>query len=332
MRTKALYFPYINLPNDSWLYLMLLYWDQLSSIVPSEYLHDPEKLSPHMTTLMRAGLVNPLTPTTYIPDMKHFGKPFVDFVQHRVRKRYLRNSVTTQKTLIHIEKLGPVADELVRLELARPTTYPWYEMDHWVANAFMSYLASVLGSLPNVESAPVTNDESCFHLLAGYERSPYSVGSRERQLVLEAVFPFPKQDLSLKKLLKFRQKYGEEMARFRNKIEGLCVDLSDISDQNTREEKRHLTVQEMKQDIEYVSARMQETWREVVLLDVLPILGIGGSVIASLQGDQMLGAGLGALSLSSALCQFFKRNRDRELLLNHPMAYGALLRRQWPSL
>ncbi len=179
MRCKALYFPYINLPDDDWLYLMLLYWDQLSSIVPHEYVYNPEKLSPHMSTLIKEGLVNPVIPQDFIHDVEDFGEPFLGFVRRRVRRTQLRNPATTQRIPIHVEKLGQVADELVELNLATRTRYPWYEVDSWVANAFMSYLASVIGSLPEVDSAPITNDASCFRLLAGNQRRSFAERTSE---------------------------------------------------------------------------------------------------------------------------------------------------------
>ena len=88
MRTKALYFPYINLPNNDWLYLMLLYWDQISTIVPSEYVYDRRKLLPHMSTLIEEGLVDFIEPQKFIENKNEFGKPFIGFVKRRFRVGY----------------------------------------------------------------------------------------------------------------------------------------------------------------------------------------------------------------------------------------------------
>lgn len=129
MRAKALYFPYIDIPDSEWLYLMLLYWDQLSSIMPSEYANNPQRLSTHMSTLVKEGLVNPIMPQVFIDDKEEFGKPFLTFINQRVRARRinLRDNTDTRRIPIHVEKLGPVADELVELNLANYTGYPWYE-------------------------------------------------------------------------------------------------------------------------------------------------------------------------------------------------------------
>ena len=152
----------------------------------------------------------------------------------------------------------------------------------------------MIGSLPEVDSAPITNDASCFYLLAGNQRRPFGERIRQRQVILEEIFPFPKADLSLNSVVKFKKRYGKELARFREKIEGLCIDLSNIPDPNDREEKRQTTARELKQQIDIISGRMRETWQQVVFLDILPVLGAGGSVVVNLHGDQMLAAGLGA--------------------------------------
>jgi hypothetical protein len=45
---------------------MALYWDKISAIVPFEFYHHPEKLTPFMRELLSNGLVQPIIPTEYI--------------------------------------------------------------------------------------------------------------------------------------------------------------------------------------------------------------------------------------------------------------------------
>ncbi len=316
MRTNALYFPYIEPPEDEWLYLMLLYWNKLSSIVPSEYVDNPQRFSPHMSALMAEGLVNPVVPQGLIDDKEEFGKPFLGFISRRVRARktQLRDDTTVRRVPIHVEKLGPVADELVELNLATYTGYPWYEMDSWVANAFMSYLASFIGSLPEVDSAPITNNEICFSLLGGYPRKFTGQRIIQRYEVLKGIFPFPNTGVNLHEVIEFKEKYGDELARFRDHIEGLCIELSNIRNQDDREEKKQIEVRRLQQEIDHIASRMQGTWHEIVFLDILPVLSGGAS------------------SLPTVIYQSIERRKNRALLHDHPLAYGALLKRQWPHL
>lgn len=316
MRAKALYFPYINLPENDWLYLMLLYWDQLSSIVPSEYVYDRSQLLPHMSTLMKEGLVDFIEPQKFIENKDDFGEPFLAFVKRRVKTSRMQvGENVLERFPVHIEKLGPLADELVRMNLATSADYPWYEMDRWVADAFMAYLASFIGSLPEINSAPITNNEICFRLLGGYPRKTVRERTIQRYEILRSIMPFPKNGLSLGKVIKFKEKYHSELSRFRDHIEGLSIDLSNLTDPEDRDQRGEITLRELKQEIDEIASRMRETWHEVLFLDVLPILGAGGP-----------------LSLPTAIYQSIERRRNRQLLHNYPLAYGALLKREWHAL
>jgi hypothetical protein len=148
---------------------------------------------------------------------------------------------------------------------------------------------------------------------------------------LGEIFPFPKAELSLNKVIKFKQKYGAELTRFRNKIEGMCIDLSNIPLRD-REEQRQIKTQELKDDMDLVANHMKETWHQITFLDVFPVLSVTGSVIAGLQGHQTLAVGAGALSLSTAIYRYIELKSDRGFLIKEPLAYGALLNREWPRL
>ena len=55
-----LYYPDIDLPNNEWLLKALLYWDEISSIVPNSY-HNCAT-SPEMAYLMEEGVYQPISP------------------------------------------------------------------------------------------------------------------------------------------------------------------------------------------------------------------------------------------------------------------------------
>jgi hypothetical protein len=44
VKNRILYFPYIRVPESTWLTQVLLYWDQVSSIVPYEFTQRPDSL------------------------------------------------------------------------------------------------------------------------------------------------------------------------------------------------------------------------------------------------------------------------------------------------
>ena len=61
-KNKVLYFPYINVPQNKWFTQILLYWDEIGTILPSQNNHEPILLDDHMRELIDARLVRPIDP------------------------------------------------------------------------------------------------------------------------------------------------------------------------------------------------------------------------------------------------------------------------------
>lgn len=157
MRSNALFFPYIALPNEAWTVKSLLYWDKLSSIVPLDYLDRPEQMSGFMRELLMEGLVEPIMPGQYIHRIAQFDESFIQLVEHRLRRRPPITKPNGPRSRIHAEKLGAIPDFLVESGLARRVNWNWYDVESATANLFMAYLAACLGAIPEVDAAPVTN-------------------------------------------------------------------------------------------------------------------------------------------------------------------------------
>jgi hypothetical protein len=63
MKRSILYYPTINIPTNSWLRNSLLYWDEISSIVPQDYDdNNLIKLSSDIEYLIKKGLFRPIRP------------------------------------------------------------------------------------------------------------------------------------------------------------------------------------------------------------------------------------------------------------------------------
>lgn len=54
---NLLYYPYINLPNTDWAIRALLYYDNISSIVPTQYFYEPEQYEPFMREVIQNELI-----------------------------------------------------------------------------------------------------------------------------------------------------------------------------------------------------------------------------------------------------------------------------------
>jgi hypothetical protein len=334
MRDNALYFPYINVPESDWFTRVLLYWDKVSSIVPNDYIYNPERLDPYMRSLVEAGLVHQVIPGKYIDEIPHFEEPFISYVRKILAEQekfgssnYLSKRFQ-QSTLIHIEKLGDIAEELIDLGVAkRQNNYPWYKVDFWVAEAFMAYLASVLGKHEEVNAAPVTYLDTSFALLSGYNYSESIQGRRRkiRDYIVKYLLPSPEGKVDIDELVKFKDKHGKSLSRLRNTVEDTCIELANISDENTTKERMELTVKQFNNDVEEIKEAMRTYWSRTTFTILLPLLSTGGGVITAVYGNEpLLGAVLGLPGLATAIYQAFAGDTSYQEKMQHPLAYAAL--------
>src|SRR5262249_11927046 len=105
-----------------WLTQMLLYWDQVSSIVPSEFIPKPEWLGTYRRGLVQEELVFQVIPLKYLDEIPNFVDSFLAHVDglgpEGARRRTLFARGKTSE--IHIEKMGNIGYQLVRRRIARP--------------------------------------------------------------------------------------------------------------------------------------------------------------------------------------------------------------------
>ena len=74
--SNLLYYPYINLPNTDWTIRALLYYDNISSIVPTQYFNEPEQYEPFMREVIQNELIDPINPMAFPAQFWMLSKPF----------------------------------------------------------------------------------------------------------------------------------------------------------------------------------------------------------------------------------------------------------------
>lgn len=175
MADKVLYFPYIRVPENVWFTRVLLYWDEVGSIVPSEYIRVPESLGTYMRELVQAELVKTVVPPDYTYKIPRFREAFLELVdQNQIIANRRGIALERNETFrIHIEKSGDaLAEALYDRGLARPAGYPWLEVEKLTADLFMAYLASVLGKLEDLQMNPITDRADT---LSVFSKSPQNI-------------------------------------------------------------------------------------------------------------------------------------------------------------
>ncbi|MFQ3618145.1 MAG: DUF6236 family protein [Cyanobacteriota bacterium] len=321
MPDNALYFPYINIPNTPWLVRTLLYWDKVVSIVPSEYVYQPNKLDAHMRELVAAELITPLAPTGYIHEIPNFTESFLNYLHGK----YGQNSqVKTNRSSskLHIEKISRISDELIRLGLAEQLNYPWFRVERRVADAFMTYLAATLGKVTSVNAAPVTDKGNSLILLRGNQSKQPQRLKQVREIVLTGLLPSPSQLVELEDLVQFKSKHGQLLSNFRHRIESVCIEISNIEDLDLLEEQIQYKLEELRSDIEQIRSYMRSRWHQVTCGTLVPLLGAGVSLLATPLNPPLAITGAG-LSLASAVYQAFSNEGQYREMMTQPLAYAA---------
>src|ERR1041385_2322377 len=135
MTNNVLYYPFIRVPNNDWFTRVLLYWDSVGSIVPYEFVRNPNLLGPHMQGLLTEELVRQVIPGFYIQEAPNFTDAFLQLAEKFKRKKRLKkNALANLPTFkVHIEKLGDIGGQLCKMGLARPVRYSWYEIESRLA-------------------------------------------------------------------------------------------------------------------------------------------------------------------------------------------------------
>ncbi|NJD90411.1 MAG: hypothetical protein FIA91_02675 [Geobacter sp.] len=331
MKSCAIYYPYINVPRNSWFSKILLYWDEVGAIVPSEYIEDPQRLGPYMRELVKEQLVTQLVPGMYLWNLRNFATAFIQHIDNNYRPHPFLYRIPWVK--IHMEKLQDVGDMLVEKQLARRNPLDggaWYEVEPRIANIFMAYLAAVLGQTVSQDRFyPITDNERLLNPFI-----PHSKFNKEanfvRKVVLEGVLPSPARAVEPGQLADFKSKYSKELKAFRREVEGRVAEIAIIEDDGARIFRLNQAKSSMQEIVEELSSRMTEEkkWPKVTFSD---FCAIGGSVAsgykAILDNDLKFGLVAAGFGLAPAIFNAFK---DSDIQLeDKPLAYAALARRRF---
>jgi hypothetical protein len=287
MRNNALYFPYISVPEERWTIKTLLYWDKLSSIVPMEYIDRPELLGDFMRRLVQAGLVEQLFPAQYLRHIGEFERLFVELVDGRMKRKAappLKHGVRRMR--IHVEKLGNIPEYLLDRGLATRADYSWYDVDEPIANLFMAYLATCLGSIPEIDAAPVTNSLVFANLFG--ERNQPRIDKRTlhrqkaREVVLKALLPFPDEPVSLDQLVAFKERHGHLLPALRQLVEARCATIAELGDVEHRLIATRQLIDESRLQVDELVDAMRPNWKKIAFGSLMPLLATG---LAIASGD-----------------------------------------------
>lgn len=271
MFTKALYYPYILIPDNLWLRRAILYWDKISPIVPWE--------------------VEQEIPQTHISkELKGYG--VLDFIhpedtlgwgEGRELSEFFLKIVTSEEFL---SKIGPpekrnyssrihkhkftdgLLNELRSLDLfkVKEDNYNWLLFENRTGTIYMGFLASSLANRLDLE--PITDNKSYQNGFLWSQLIPSASPEIFISLVLEELLPVPKEEIPVKKLIKFKEKHERELLSFRKLIRDTIKSLGSVTDES--QFMRELN--SVKDDIKEQSLILHEKLKENRIESVFNVL------------------------------------------------------------
>ncbi|WP_346205080.1 DUF6236 family protein [Aeromonas salmonicida] len=259
--TKSLYYPWIDIREDSWIKNAALYWHEIQTIVPRS-IENPYSLD-SAKALQEAGILSPLHVNSDMRDIENLlpdviryleseeglqllsqaDKDFVRFHPEKMPRGF------RQLARMHPSKIPYILEEMLyELEIARPGHSGFMDMDSQFAEFYMTLLATKLSertgaglitpsALPHNLSLKVKAD-AAMHSIIGTRDEERMMRRFHRdmvpkevaqgllvELMMEKISLSP--DTPIDKIIKYRERHAAELGRFRNVVGELTSSLPD---------------------------------------------------------------------------------------------------------
>lgn len=321
MNDSLLYFPYINIPKNSWAISSVLYWDNVGVIVPDVYRDNPGRLQKNMLDMVQAELVQQIFPYHYVQNIPNFDSSFLNLIHHAdfdlAQKQ--RDFSFGKTSRLHVQKFGEgLLDGLENIAIARRESWDWYHVEQKTASLFMTYLATIIGKIEGF--TPATDRVSQIDLRLQSNRISY-YHQRTRSKFLNDLLPYPVEADPFQ-LREFKDTYKRELKSFRNKLEQTIVEITAIDERQQREHLYQLKLQEIYHRRDEIYARLTESRFNKIAFGTL--FGLTGAGVGLATGHTLWGGFAFANAVHSAF-----QGYDQRDLLEKDFAYLALIDRQY---
>lgn len=233
MAQTILYYPNINIQDGQWLRNALLYWDNISSIVPYDNYGD---LSPELLYLQDSGIYEPIYPQDlfYSEYADDFCKAIVNRISRyekgqdknfsmagavKVRIRKEKICAPALHTLIHYRKLPyELLDYFTDKKYINDyNTDGWMEIDAKIAQIYMRTLAEY--SIKCSDKDIVLGTDKVKNSREIYSNfTIHKIESQCCKLNILKCLPQPSLDTSFEEILDFKSARKDELNAFRIKI------------------------------------------------------------------------------------------------------------------
>jgi hypothetical protein len=230
-----LYYPTISIPHGRWLKQVILYWDEIGSIVPQNY--EDQNLIPYTPAVQHLkdeGLFRPIKPENLIyqdwQKLENFEQEFRSILESEEFKKWRARRIPIPKSLVSndtVPTLSRIHEDKVSNSLMhyleekglaqREPNSEWYFFENNTALLYMGLLAKYLADIDINLTIPGTNFEIYEELI--FSALSKSEGFACLRTNLVNTLPVPREDVPLKKIVEFKRKRQAELLRFQSEIE-----------------------------------------------------------------------------------------------------------------
>lgn len=249
--SKALYYPWIDIDDESWLKNAVLYWDTIQTIVPASFSSRVPYHSSTALELYERGVLQPLFVQPNMDIIEDLTDDIVRYFDTNEGKEIFFKEEITHLENIHLDKLSPAVanmvsihrdklPEMVRDQLSKGSNPDeWIQVDPHFADFYMTLLATrlaernSLGPLTDTPSHAKLSLAARLDTAVNFRHDEYlrhrqsDIGFAQGMLVdciIERIELNPATPVS--KLLKFKADHAEELNNFRSKIDKLTGNIS----------------------------------------------------------------------------------------------------------
>jgi len=235
MKRTILYYPTIDIPADDWLRNALLYWDEVSSIVPKSYNGYAIELSPNIHYLEDEGQFRPIYPDTLFQtnwdSIEQFESEFFEIIESPSFSNLLKHN-NFDYTRIHRNKISNYYFSRVHRDKITDTisyklrdlhlidkyrsNEEWLYFENNTAFLYMSLLAKYLADIDG-ENTVIGTDNNIYENF-NFRKVSARQGFPVVNFNLNNILPTPKENVPFEKIIDFKRKRKDNLLHFRKAL------------------------------------------------------------------------------------------------------------------
>lgn len=337
----ALYFPYIRVPAEPWFTQILLYWDDVSSIIPPSLWDDRKSsLSPYMNELVDTGMLHRASPDEAVSRaggdvFESFTQGFLNLLESRPRPTlpYTYVQIHTEK-LPYLLFLDLQGRGLVQRAGGTDWDESWWFVEKRTANLYMGYLAGAISAM-SPGTVPVADRQSSFgRIPTGQAKVQNSSAASQfaqlRYSLIADALPAPRAAVPATELRAFKDEHQEQLRRCRRHIDRGIHQLASLTDEEQKKIALSTLADEIRDQVMVLQEQMiRRRWPQITMVHVGGLVSaVGGAALTVATAGAAVpiiatAIAVGAIGVTGVGYQVAHDNRP-QYDKSAPLAYAAM--------